>query len=89
MIIRRPSADRGGTQTGWLDGKHSFSFGDYFDSNFMGFGPLRVINEDHIQPGTGFPTHSHSDMEIITYVIAGELEHKDSMDSEILIFDMV
>ena len=89
MIIRRPSEDRGGTQTGWLNGKHSFSFGDYFDSNFMGFGPLRVINEDHIQPGTGFPTHSHSDMEIITYVIAGELEHKDSMDSEILIFDMV
>lgn len=85
MINRRPSEDRGETQIGWLDGKHSFSFGDYYDPNFMGFGPLRVINEDQVQPGKGFPAHSHSDMEIITYVIEGELEHKDSMENSSII----
>lgn len=79
MITIRKSEDRGRTKLDWLDSRHSFSFGDYYDPRFMGFRHLRVINEDVVQPGGGFPTHPHRDMEIITYVLEGALEHKDSM----------
>jgi quercetin 2,3-dioxygenase len=78
MEIRK-SDDRGATQLDWLDSKHSFSFGDYYDPAHMRFGALRVINEDVVAPGQGFGTHPHRDMEIITYVLSGELEHRDSM----------
>lgn len=79
MINIRKSNDRGLTQIDWLHSLHTFSFGNYYDPEFMGFGPLRVINEDTVQPAGGFGTHPHHDMEIITYVIDGALEHKDSM----------
>lgn len=79
MIHIRKGQDRGKTKTDWLDSSHSFSFADYIDPKFMGFGNLRVINEDIVQPGMGFGRHPHRDMEIISYVVEGSLEHKDSM----------
>lgn len=79
MIIIRPAQERGKTNFGWLDSKHSFSFGSYYDPRQMGFSSLRVINEDQVQPGQGFGTHSHQNMEIISYVLQGALEHKDSI----------
>lgn len=79
MITVRQAKDRGHFNFGWLDTYHSFSFGDYYDPRFMGFRDLRVINEDRVHPGRGFPTHGHRDMEIITYILEGSLEHKDSI----------
>ena len=79
MIIPRLSAQRGRADHGWLQAQHSFSFGDYYDPNEMGWGALRVINEDHVAPGMGFGMHGHRDMEIVTYILAGTLEHKDSL----------
>lgn len=79
MINIRKSSDRGHSQIGWLDSYHTFSFSNYYDPNHMNFGNLRVINEDFIEPAMGFGKHPHQNMEIITYVVKGVLEHKDSM----------
>ena len=79
MYIKRPAHERGHADHGWLRSFHSFSFADYFDRNHMHFGPLRVINEDWVAAGTGFGMHPHKDMEIVTYILAGELTHQDSM----------
>jgi len=79
MITVRSSNERGAASFGWLDTRHSFSFGNYYDPNHMSFGTLRVINEDKVQPGKGFATHGHRDMEIITYILEGALQHQDSI----------
>ncbi|HKG12455.1 MAG TPA: pirin family protein [Pyrinomonadaceae bacterium] len=79
MITKRPAGERGSTRTDWLDSRHTFSFNRYYDPRYAGFGDLLVINEDIVAPSGGFGTHGHRDMEIITYVVAGALEHRDSI----------
>jgi len=78
MMRKRPAGERGHGRHGWLDTRHSFSFGEYYDAEHAGFRALRVLNEDRVAPGAGFATHAHRDMEIVTYVLSGALEHRDS-----------
>ncbi len=85
MLTLRPVQERGHAEFGWLSARHSFSFGHYFDPRFTGFSDLLVINDDRIAPGGGFPMHGHRDMEIITWVLEGELEHQDSMGHRVRI----
>jgi redox-sensitive bicupin YhaK (pirin superfamily) len=82
MIVERPASARGAVNAGWLDSRHTFSFGQHYDPQWMGFGPLRVINEDRVAPGGGFPPHRHANMEILSYVLSGALAHRDDMGSE-------
>lgn len=82
MVHLKKSSERGVTDIGWLKSFHSFSFGDFYNPDMVHFGSLRVLNDDYVQPGEGFPTHPHKNMEIITYVVEGELEHKDSMGTK-------
>ena len=77
MIVERPGSARGHVRTDWLDSRHTFSFGQYYDPAWMGFGALRVINEDRVAPGAGFPVHGHANMEILSYVLEGGLAHRD------------
>ena len=81
MITLRKAQDRGRADFGWLDSRHSFSFGQYHDPDHMGFGALRVINDDRVAPGGGFDTHGHKDMEIFSYVLEGALAHRNSLGS--------